>query len=275
LHFSLSSVIIFKATIPFASAEILDGEPMFLWNAQALKMTGMQSKNVDTRPHNAIHDLESFFWVLTYLCLTRQGPGGRRRDELMPQQSRLPENEPIVRPFFCFFGDEDIGNMAKNKRKLFQLDDYKEYVLKHTHPYFLPLEPLLLKWWKILRLGYKYPVFEAVHDAFLDALKETIEALKNQPQERDDAAAAVDATRLKDLTSLRYFPDGVGENSKIGVNPLSTTSELSPSRDVGNSKRDYKGSIIPTFIPGEPPESPMSRVAKKSRTQTELGDIGT
>jgi hypothetical protein len=29
-----------------------------------------------------VHDLESFFWVLIHICITRQGPGGVRREEL-------------------------------------------------------------------------------------------------------------------------------------------------------------------------------------------------
>lgn len=230
-------------------------------------MTGMLPNEHSTRrPHNAIHDLESFFWVLTYLCLTRQGPGGQRRNELMPAESCLPENEPIVRPYYCFFGDENIMNMAHNKRILFQKNHYEEYVLERIHPYFFPLKPLLLKWWKILRLGYRYPVFEAVHNAFLDALKETIETLKMQPSigEGDDTAA-VDAQRREDLVSLQYFPDGIGENSEE-VNLLSTTSELSPSRDLDKTSvvgKDYTGNFTRGQSPASP--TPPSREAKRPR----------
>lgn len=45
--------------------------------------------------HSAIHDLESFFWVLLYLCLTRSGPGGERRDELQPKPAPHPDTAHI------------------------------------------------------------------------------------------------------------------------------------------------------------------------------------
>ena len=35
----------------------------------------------DDETHSAIHDMESLFWVVVFLCLTREGPGGKRRPE--------------------------------------------------------------------------------------------------------------------------------------------------------------------------------------------------
>lgn len=37
--------------------------------------------------HTVIQDIESFFWVLLYLCLTRGGPVGGRREELDEAES--------------------------------------------------------------------------------------------------------------------------------------------------------------------------------------------
>ena len=48
------------------SAEILKGQPVF-------EMPNGSS--TDTWCHDAIHDIESLFWVLTFIFLVREGPG--------------------------------------------------------------------------------------------------------------------------------------------------------------------------------------------------------
>ncbi|KAG6814726.1 hypothetical protein H0H93_012465, partial [Arthromyces matolae] len=56
--------------LPFASPEILEERPLF----------PLYSK---TRPqHDLRHDIESLFWCMNSICLTRSGPGGKHRDEL-------------------------------------------------------------------------------------------------------------------------------------------------------------------------------------------------
>ncbi|KAG6824313.1 hypothetical protein H0H92_007241 [Tricholoma furcatifolium] len=61
-------------TLPFMSAEVIQGSSL------------ITPVGFDVAPpftHQAIHDMESLFWVLVYLCMTRKGPGtGMRRDEL-------------------------------------------------------------------------------------------------------------------------------------------------------------------------------------------------
>ncbi|KAG6859222.1 hypothetical protein C0991_001088, partial [Blastosporella zonata] len=42
--------------------------------------------------HEAIHDMESLFWVLIHTCITRKGPGikQRRAKDLDPESPRDP-----------------------------------------------------------------------------------------------------------------------------------------------------------------------------------------
>ena len=60
---------------------------------EILKNTVHLSIATERRPkffmHDAVHDMESFFWVIVYLCLTRQSGGDIRREELIP--SNFPE----------------------------------------------------------------------------------------------------------------------------------------------------------------------------------------
>ncbi|KAG6821865.1 hypothetical protein H0H92_000439, partial [Tricholoma furcatifolium] len=63
-----------KGTFPFMSADVIEGDSIF---------TPIGYDSAPTFTHQAIHDMESLFWVLVYLCMTRKGPGmGMRRDEL-------------------------------------------------------------------------------------------------------------------------------------------------------------------------------------------------
>ncbi|KAF9455161.1 hypothetical protein BDZ94DRAFT_1242451, partial [Collybia nuda] len=94
-----------------------------------------------------------------------------------------------------------------SKETLFLQNEFEEYVLPHVHPYFERLKPLLLRWWKILRIAYRFPHFEKIHDWFLDALRDSISTLKQDPPEVHPASADVDAFRRKDLRSLQYFPN--------------------------------------------------------------------
>lgn len=68
--------------------------------------------------HHAVHDMESFFWVLLYLCLTRKGPGGARRDELDHQETPDEDTRRLWRVVYCLF-DGSWDDVAENKRLLF------------------------------------------------------------------------------------------------------------------------------------------------------------
>lgn len=239
---------------------------MFPWSVTARKMTGNWTHISRQRPHNAIHDAEAFFWVLTYLCLTRRGPGGRRRDELIPGRPHHPYLAFIISAYRCFFGNDNILNMAKNKSQLFLHNEYEQYVLPYIHPYFSPLQGLLLKWWKILQLAHRYPTFEAVHDAFLGALEQTILELKERPlasasdPQAKEATSVVDEFRRKDLALLRSFPH-VTKEYENEVTFWPQGSKLSPSRDIQSKSSEYRD---PLRMPPSSP-TPQPSAAKRPK----------
>src|SRR5258708_19796751 len=76
-------------TPPYTSGEILSDQRYFHGHPHVF--------------HDAVHDLESFFWVLVHICLTRNGPGGVRRDELKEENEEKEEYIPLRRVVFCFF----------------------------------------------------------------------------------------------------------------------------------------------------------------------------
>ncbi|THV03620.1 hypothetical protein K435DRAFT_835766 [Dendrothele bispora CBS 962.96] len=67
-----------------------------------------------------IHDMESLFWVLLYLCLTRKGPGGDSRDELFDQPAPLEKSTwDLLLIVNCFY-DGPIQVIRNNKNILFE-----------------------------------------------------------------------------------------------------------------------------------------------------------
>lgn len=148
--------------------------------------------------------MEAFFWVFVFLCITRGGPGGNHREELQPSSLPTLETEKLLLDHL--FYSDDINALAENKARLFLEDDFEGFVLPHIHSYFEPLKPLLVRWWKVLRIAHQFPMFEAVHDWFLDALRDTIHALKEHPHEIHPETERVNQSRWEDLRSLQYFP---------------------------------------------------------------------
>src|ERR1700684_2514021 len=93
-----------KGTIQFMSAEVM------------LSKNIAQSFRIEPFTHNAIHDLESFFWVLVYICLTRNGPGGKRRPELMPP--RPGGRSPLYNTIQKVFENVNLSDLALQRQNL-------------------------------------------------------------------------------------------------------------------------------------------------------------
>ncbi|ETW77007.1 hypothetical protein HETIRDRAFT_460499 [Heterobasidion irregulare TC 32-1] len=164
-------------TRAFMSAEIIYLSNVRYEGTEALRSTGRVV-------HSVIHDLESFFWVLLYLCLTRDGPGGGRRIELSINEPLTEETKPIYAAVYCLFDSEDDHTLWNNKRLLFNNpDDLDEIILKCIHPYFDSLKPLISRWWKTLRFGYMtYNDYVAgsLHDRVLTSLEDELGKIQSK-----------------------------------------------------------------------------------------------
>ncbi|KAG6806574.1 hypothetical protein H0H92_010777, partial [Tricholoma furcatifolium] len=162
-----------KGTLPFMSAEVIDGESI-------ITPVGYDSAPMFT--HQAIHDMESLFWVLVYLCMTRRGPGmDMRRDEL-----RDP-NVDLSRAVDQYF-DGDSQTLRRRKGGLLKHPELiEEEIIKHFHPYFDGLKPLVRKWWKILNLGYRYRAkeFYNIHAYLIRTINEAVASLPQETNQSD------------------------------------------------------------------------------------------
>lgn len=109
--------------------------------------------------HCAIHDLESFFWVLLFLCLTQECSGERLRDELGPNASDNNNRDlagKLNAVLWCYFDSDDARSLAENKLTLFHQPSLLEAdITPCFHPYFESLKPLVVELWNNIRFGFK------------------------------------------------------------------------------------------------------------------------
>ena len=80
----------------------------------------------DDETHSAIHDMESLFWVLFFLCLTREGPGGRQRPEPEDDVKGDELYEASLLRYHLFEGSKD--EIEKLKGDGLISDPFNDYV---------------------------------------------------------------------------------------------------------------------------------------------------
>jgi hypothetical protein len=133
----------------------------------------------ETTPHSEKHDLESFFYVLLYICTLYEGPGKLRSDI-----NRSDSNHP--------FGDwineaPSWHAIAAYRIAAFDSDAMKTRVLIHVHPYFNPLIPMLINFCNAVFTTYTLPGSSArmrdlcqpysTHQGILDVLRSAYDTL--------------------------------------------------------------------------------------------------
>ena len=163
-----------QGTLAFMSCELLSRIP-FNPGTTASRMDLHNNRPV----HSAIHDMESFFWVLLYLCLTRKGPGGARREEFSLGFVASDNAAHLRGIVYCLFDSDDESILTGNK--LFLMENPKDLegvLFPRFHPYFHPLKGLLSKWWRLLLVTYRFydELAQAtLHDMVLELLDKELE----------------------------------------------------------------------------------------------------
>ncbi|KAG6846898.1 hypothetical protein H0H93_011218 [Arthromyces matolae] len=200
--------------LPFASPEILEERPLF----------PLYSK---TRPqHDLRHDIESLFWCMNSICLTRSGPGGKHRDELRADfDGEITEEVRELQHINYTFFSADAKIICSNKVHLFlHPQDYDTFIIPRFHPYFNPLKPLMKKWWEMLRMAHRHPTFETLHLALRREL-----AFRQTPQEDPRRTAEILSDRHALLARL------------IIRTPLILTTNKSNQVEIGHVVPRHEG----------------------------------
>ena len=157
-----------QGAVPFMSAEVMNIRHRLAhnkYNHRAAKFT-----------RQAVHDMESFFWVLVYICLTRNGPDGTRRNELDHEDNPSDDTEGLQDVINCLFGC-DWANIARNKTRVLECEkDLVDLIFPYFHPYFNGLKDLMRKWRELLYRAHQFHLveYDTIHDRSLELIEEAL-----------------------------------------------------------------------------------------------------
>ncbi|KAG6859003.1 hypothetical protein C0995_011338 [Termitomyces sp. Mi166 len=170
-------------TLPFMSGEVIA--------RTSLVFHGAEPRFV----HQAIHDLESFLWVLVRICMSRKGPGiGMGREKELDINKPGFYNPALSHALVSYFdGTEDV--LKESKAKLLRSTErFENDIVKNFDPYFEPFKPLVRQWWNIIILGYMYRAHEFynIHHHILRIIDD---ALPTLPDESKAEATRKELTR--------------------------------------------------------------------------------
>ncbi|KAF5376667.1 hypothetical protein D9615_007823 [Tricholomella constricta] len=246
-------------TLPFISFEVLMQLSMYDANKRRFKRGEFR--------HNSVHDLESFLWVLVYICLTRKGPGiGMFRDELAPNAGLSPLRD-VIRDYFD--GKEDI--LKDMKHQLLEVSDtFESDIIASFHPYFDSVKPLVRKWWARLCLAYRHHGNEYYHIhshilRILDKALPTIPRSDNDP----DTVAVIQRRKehhqrsLEMTATLHAQADKEAPQAEVKMPQTEIVTTLPSSPVIPEASPGYRrvvtDSTIQTSSSGSPPRKRQAR----------------
>ncbi|KIJ48482.1 hypothetical protein M422DRAFT_247832 [Sphaerobolus stellatus SS14] len=139
-----------------------------------------ESPNISGKAaHDAIHNIESIWWIFIHLALTREGPGKCREE-------RSTDLDRVVEEYF----DGSVSQLTKAKTRIFyqyrgdqttEIGLLEDQLLKNFHPFF--------------RAWHDY---HNIHKRTLDLLQRTIEKI---PDEKGEL------TQQEDIRGVKYHSD--------------------------------------------------------------------
>lgn len=165
--------------------------------------------------HDAVHDMESFLWVVIYICTTRQGPGGVRREELQPNYdgTNNPAYLSLAKTLRKLFEEERKAIFIHKVKLLESADSIATAVIPFFHPYFAELIPMVQEWWKLLHLAYTYRAYEYedIHLRVLAIINKTIQLVEKTSRSPDLAIlqASENEIRRRQLDYTRVITEFV------------------------------------------------------------------
>ncbi|TFK43980.1 hypothetical protein BDQ12DRAFT_731934 [Crucibulum laeve] len=166
-------------TLPFMSPEVIACDTLY----QGLTW---KPRNFGNFIHQGIHDMDSVLSILNFICITRGGPGGDRREELISKYDdvlsddsedfkRIKELRNLVRKLFDI---DDPAELRNTKWRFFRNPALMDAeVFGSFHPNFEALKPLARNWYTTLRHAYEFSRYEYydIHRHFLATLDEFIQ----------------------------------------------------------------------------------------------------
>lgn len=167
------------------SGELLTGEAYTVPQSKPLvlsdfKLTAATAEYKPRSPsvdiavsHDVVHDLESFFWVLCWLCVSYEGPSTRRTHAWDKGEAVTANLKGAIR---AMFESTDARLLASEKALFLISAPQKSELRRWCAPYFRPLLPLVTGLHSTLKDAYATRTFTKLHTEFLEqcAIAETM-----------------------------------------------------------------------------------------------------
>lgn len=133
-----------------------------------------ESKHIVAR-HETIHDMEGFFWILCWLCISFTGPGARvvfeKEDDI---------DQHLMMTIKKLFDGEDFDANSDAKRLVITAQyHFQQKILNNMQMYFHPLADTLFKLWNVLREAYQTRSWSDIHEKFIAIFAAAEEGLKD------------------------------------------------------------------------------------------------
>ncbi|KAF7976946.1 hypothetical protein HWV62_4994 [Athelia sp. TMB] len=201
--------------------------------------------------HLPVHDLEAFFWVLVYFCISREGPA-RWRAELSQEPSA--DTDSLVSDFTSLFAAETDRTLAFVKSTMWKSKSMaQQSIISHVSPWTAPLIPLIADVYELLKDAYTARHFDDLHETIIELFNRTEIRLSNLPAE-EDLDLFEDVVKLREAEEQRRRKDMPGQgdiqspSKKAMVTASASTSRAalpqlpqpqgSPSRPSKRTKTD-------------------------------------
>ncbi|EIN05127.1 hypothetical protein PUNSTDRAFT_137811 [Punctularia strigosozonata HHB-11173 SS5] len=211
--------------------------------------------------HGVIHDIESFFWVLVYLCLTRTGEG-RLRPELLQDPPEDDTTNRILHTIVYYLFDMSDDDVVKsNKTDFFQQPgQMNEYIIASFHPDMACLKPLMLRWWDLLVFTYRtynHLTSGVIHSQVLKLFDDTLKDVQQQfgtgPPDgpltggHDQPASAAEGRDDNDLLLEPAAARGINLQRLLPIDGYPKMNFLSISGEYLPRQWDARSTLIPAL----------------------------
>ncbi|KAI9065068.1 hypothetical protein FKP32DRAFT_533927 [Trametes sanguinea] len=252
----------------YTSAMILNSDPIYV------DRDGLPTLCPSAQYPDAIHDMESFFWLLLNISITSSGPGAERREELCdnhPDGDRVPEEVLDLCDVVYRLFEGPLETIAQNKKVLFEKPkEFESSVLCHVHPYFDPLKPLLRRWWQLLVLAYKFEGYEyyGIHGFVIRLLEETLRNLQVQDNGSPNDAQREPLARQKREDFVR---EATYDTKRVAISTSQTPMVVSHPADSAELSIETAASKhfrTPQKEKRDAPLSPSSEMPPVKRSKT-------
>ncbi|TFY73880.1 hypothetical protein EWM64_g10132, partial [Hericium alpestre] len=283
-----------SGTPAFMSYEILTGKPYFQADvpinhsdddlppvttsmfgdddAEAAKPATSKSSTQEGIPHDAVHDLESFFWVFCWLCMTREGPGKKRefkRGTLSPEALVEAQNAQVA----IFETFENGYNTPEKKKDLMTSEStFEEKIIASFTPYFGPVKPVVRYLYRALQKAFRKRKFDELHTTFIDVFKvaEQTPKFRNWHKEKPEYAPMEKAVRKsrkrEEDVSKSPKPERGGAMEEVskaaGKKRSRPRDEFEAIQEKSDEDREEEEEAAPAS------SSPSNRQGRKKRAKT-------